>query len=103
MILNESNPGVGNLLHLKSQIMPFVTIQNPAGAAKLPAGPKTLVIPKMIPKKWSLFTSKKSHNWGFKEPHVALEPHVVDPCSNPIFVFEQMLHDCMWSLTELFV
>ena len=43
------NPGVGNLLRLKSQISPSVTIQNPAGAAKLPSGPKTSVITKMIP------------------------------------------------------
>ena len=72
-------PGVGNLLHLKSQIRPFVTIRNPAGAAELSSGPKTSVIPKMIPQKRFLFTSKKSHNWEFKEPHVALEPQVADP------------------------
>ena len=46
-------------------------MRNPAGAAKLSSGPKTSVIPKMIPIKRSLFTSKRSHNWGFKEPQVA--------------------------------
>ena len=66
--------GVGNLLHLKSQISPFVTTRNPTGAANLPPGPKTSVIPKRIPKERSLFTSKWSHNLGFKEPQVA------DPC-----------------------
>ena len=72
-------PGGGNLLNLKSQISPFVTILNPAGAAKLPSGPKTSFIPKMIPKKRSLLTSNRSHNWGFKEPHVALQPQVANP------------------------
>ena len=65
-------------MHLKSQISPFVTIRNSAGAAKLPSGPKTSVIPKMIPKIRSLFAFKRSHNWGFKEPHVAPEPQVAD-------------------------
>ena len=74
-----SIPWVGNLLHLKSQISPFVTIRNPAGAAKLPSGPQISVIPKMIPEKRSLFTFKRNHDWGFKEPHVALEPQVADP------------------------
>ena len=77
-----TNPGVSNLLHLKSQISPFVTIGNPAGAAKLSSAPKTSVIPKIIPKKRSLFIFKRSLNWGFKKPHVALEPHVADPCTN---------------------
>ena len=54
--------GVGNLLHLKSQISPFVTIRYPAGAAKLPIGPKTSVIPQMILEKRSLFISQRSHN-----------------------------------------
>ena len=72
-----SKSGVGNLLHLQSQISPFVTIRNPARAAKLPSGRKTSLIPQMIPKRRSLFTSKRSHNWGFKEPHVTLEPQVL--------------------------
>ena len=76
---SEIRQGVGNLLRFKSQISPFVTIRNPAGAAKLPLGQKASVIPKMIPKRRSLFTSKKSHSWGIKEPHVTLEPQVADP------------------------
>ena len=72
----HSKPGVGNLLHLKSQISLFITIRIAAGAAELPSGPKTSVISKMIFKKRSLFTSKRSHNWGFKVPRVTLEPQV---------------------------
>ena len=57
----------GQRFALEEPNSPFVTIRNPAGAAKLSSGPKTSVIPKMIVKKRSLFTSKRSHNWWFKE------------------------------------
>ena len=64
----ESKTGIGNLLHLKSQISPFVTMRDPAVAAKLPSGPKTSIIPKMIPKKISpkgaTTESSKSRMWA---------------------------------------
>ena len=84
--------GVGNLLHLKSQISPFVTIRYPAGAAKLPIGPKTSVIPQMSLEKRSLFISQRSHNWGFKKPHVVLEPQVADPWFSDYFLPLKKIH-----------
>ena len=60
--------GVGNLLHLKSQI---VTIRNPAGAAKLSSGPKTSVIPKMIPKKKVFIYLQKEPQLGVQRAQVA--------------------------------
>ena len=77
-----SKSGVDNLLHLKSQtIARLLQYETPPGAAKLSSGSKTSVIPKMIPKKRSLFISKTRGNWGFQDPHVALRPQVADPCS----------------------
>ena len=61
-----SRAGVGNLLHLKSQISPFVAMRNLARAAKLPSGPKTSVIPKMIPKKGLCLPPKRATTGGSK-------------------------------------
>ena len=49
---------------LKEPNSPFVTIRNPAGAAKLSSGPKTSVIPKMIPKKKGLYLPPKGATTG---------------------------------------
>ena len=45
---------------------PFVTMRNLAGAAKLSSGPKTSVIPKMIPKKGIFLPPKGATIGGSK-------------------------------------
>ena len=45
---------------------PFVTVRNPPGAAKLSSGPKTSVIPKMIPEKGLCLSPKGAATGGSK-------------------------------------